>query len=565
MPVPNPKPTRLNEWASSATTVSPWQASTAYTAGTLATNGGNVYEVVADGTSAGSGGPAGTGQAIVDGTVTWRFLGKAGTAGGITEPSAGRKGTGWLAGEKPPHGYFNWWQNLTYLWTRFLDTLHARVNVWLNGSQFRIPPAWMASTAYTFGQFRTNGGNVYRVKVAGTSAASGGPTGTGTAIVDGTVTWSFVSQAGATVWTASTAYVVGEHVYNLGNVYECTVAGTSAASGGPSGTGASIVDNTVTWTWAGVPFEVEREASFRAPVDMDSTLNVDGATALGSTATVSGLLTASNGATVNGAVLNATAAATVTRSTPGDALATTGNGSGAGLNTTGGATGPGATVAGGFTSGNGLNITTTNGHGINVNAAGGGSNGILSVGPIAGNFQSTAFEGIISTGAAGSAGVVARNGTAATAAVPRTALILDNGYLSLAGAANPNSNVAFSNALTPTNINKAHAAVVISGGALGSPVGFNISSVTFQTFSGTDDMVRFTFAQPFSSIEYTCVPGVQSSTIGPVLRFASVVAKATTHVDVVMVALTSAPSIGVIDGNAPSTNLVLDIVCYGVN
>jgi hypothetical protein len=36
-------------------------------------------------------------------------------------------------------------------------------------------------------------------------------------------------------------------VVNGGNVYTCTVAGTSAASGGPTGTGASIADNTVTW------------------------------------------------------------------------------------------------------------------------------------------------------------------------------------------------------------------------------------------------------------------------------------------------------------------------------
>ncbi len=51
--------------------------------------------------------------------------------------------------------------------------------------------AWAISTAYTVGQRRTNSGNIYEVTVAGTSAASGGPTGTGTAIVDGTVTWRY--------------------------------------------------------------------------------------------------------------------------------------------------------------------------------------------------------------------------------------------------------------------------------------------------------------------------------------------------------------------------------------
>lgn len=53
--------------------------------------------------------------------------------------------------------------------------------------------AWAGSTAYVIGDRVKNGGNNYEVTVAGTSAASGGPTGTGTTIVDGTVTWKFVS------------------------------------------------------------------------------------------------------------------------------------------------------------------------------------------------------------------------------------------------------------------------------------------------------------------------------------------------------------------------------------
>lgn len=52
--------------------------------------------------------------------------------------------------------------------------------------------AWAASTAYAAAARRTNGGNIYEVTVAGTSAASGGPTGTGTTIVDGTVTWKYL-------------------------------------------------------------------------------------------------------------------------------------------------------------------------------------------------------------------------------------------------------------------------------------------------------------------------------------------------------------------------------------
>jgi len=51
----------------------------------------------------------------------------------------------------------------------------------------------------------------------------------------------------ATAWAATTAYAVGDLRYNQGNVYRCVTAGTSAGSGGPSGTGQGIVDGTCQW------------------------------------------------------------------------------------------------------------------------------------------------------------------------------------------------------------------------------------------------------------------------------------------------------------------------------
>lgn len=50
-------------------------------------------------------------------------------------------------------------------------------------------------------------------------------------------------------WVASTAYAVGDLVLNGGNVYQCTTAGTSAASGGPSGTGTGIADGGAVWSY----------------------------------------------------------------------------------------------------------------------------------------------------------------------------------------------------------------------------------------------------------------------------------------------------------------------------
>lgn len=64
---------------------------------------------------------------------------------------------------------------------------------WSQTNNGRLARAWVASTAYAVGQVRENGGNIYRCVTAGTSAGSGGPTGTGTAIADGAAVWNYVS------------------------------------------------------------------------------------------------------------------------------------------------------------------------------------------------------------------------------------------------------------------------------------------------------------------------------------------------------------------------------------
>jgi hypothetical protein len=54
-------------------------------------------------------------------------------------------------------------------------------------------------------------------------------------------------------WAPSTAYAVGDVAQNdSGKVYECTTAGTSATSGGPTGTGAEISDGTAVWEYSPV-------------------------------------------------------------------------------------------------------------------------------------------------------------------------------------------------------------------------------------------------------------------------------------------------------------------------
>lgn len=54
-------------------------------------------------------------------------------------------------------------------------------------------PAWLVDTVYSIGNRRINGGELYEVITAGTSASSGGPTGTGSDITDNTVHWKHLA------------------------------------------------------------------------------------------------------------------------------------------------------------------------------------------------------------------------------------------------------------------------------------------------------------------------------------------------------------------------------------
>ena len=53
-------------------------------------------------------------------------------------------------------------------------------------------------------------------------------------------------------WQASTGFALNQQVYNGGNVYKATTAGTTAASGGPTGTGSGITDGTAVWAYVGL-------------------------------------------------------------------------------------------------------------------------------------------------------------------------------------------------------------------------------------------------------------------------------------------------------------------------
>ena len=71
----------------------------------------------------------------------------ADVGGEIVEPSSGKKDTGWLDSEMPPHSYFNWWQNLVYQWTVYLDALTTEALTWTAAHVFQKGITITQSTA----------------------------------------------------------------------------------------------------------------------------------------------------------------------------------------------------------------------------------------------------------------------------------------------------------------------------------------------------------------------------------------------------------------------------------
>lgn len=68
-----------------------------------------------------------------------------------------------------------------------------------------VSSPWLASTAVVLNQMASNGANLYICTTAGTTAASGGPTGTGTGITDGTAVWAYVQPGTASITLSNAA------------------------------------------------------------------------------------------------------------------------------------------------------------------------------------------------------------------------------------------------------------------------------------------------------------------------------------------------------------------------
>lgn len=178
----------------------PWQPSTAYLTRDVRVNGGYIYVCVGSGTSASTGGPTLTSStSATDGTVLWNWFGYNQVT---SDPSS-------------------------------------------------VPSAWVASTAVTLGQQRVNGSGVYAVVVAGTTAASGGPTGTGNAITDGSATWTYMGPVYSNPYAADfPAYSYSTTLPSgMNNLFNFATMPNAAVGGVPSAGGSGYtVNDTITLT-----------------------------------------------------------------------------------------------------------------------------------------------------------------------------------------------------------------------------------------------------------------------------------------------------------------------------
>ena len=108
--------------------------------------------------------------------------------------------------------------------------------------------SWSANTFYGLGQRVESGGGIYQASAQGVSGGVA-PAGHGGAIVDGQVTWAWVTDIGP-AWAPTTHYDLGATVTNDGGkLYECAKAGNSGAGPGPSGFGGAIVDGGCIWKY----------------------------------------------------------------------------------------------------------------------------------------------------------------------------------------------------------------------------------------------------------------------------------------------------------------------------
>jgi len=226
-----------------------WQASTAYSVDDEVVNGSLVYICTSAGTSAGSGGPSGTGTGITDGGVTWDYQRQE-------EALADFDGSRILIQSSSDDD------------VRVHPQGGNAIRVGNNKSYTSSFPivkscvySFRAGTRNQSGEWILEGHTIAGNVAALTQSISNPPTTGQVSMIQGAVNQirAALINSGQMVddakeaWQATVSYTIGDIVENdSGKLYYCVSGGTSAGSGGPTGTGSGIVDGTVTWDYIGV-------------------------------------------------------------------------------------------------------------------------------------------------------------------------------------------------------------------------------------------------------------------------------------------------------------------------
>lgn len=114
------------------------------------------------------------------------------------------------------------------------------------------PSVYAGATVYLPGAYITTGGNLYYCTVGGTSSSAPTSTTEDTDITDGTVTWRYKPFTSG--WTGATAFSQGDHL-KIGSQYYRAVLGGITGNVQPTWTTTTVSDGTITWTFQEAPQE----------------------------------------------------------------------------------------------------------------------------------------------------------------------------------------------------------------------------------------------------------------------------------------------------------------------
>lgn len=104
---------------------------------------------------------------------------------------------------------------------------------------------WAANTFYGYGEVRLNGGNAYIVTRGGQSAASGGPTGTGASITDGQAIWRYLGGGGTAIGT-DRQYIIYSRLAQVAAAYRTAVPGLKICKTLPTQSATPSTDSWAT-------------------------------------------------------------------------------------------------------------------------------------------------------------------------------------------------------------------------------------------------------------------------------------------------------------------------------